>query len=138
MHQRLPFFTEELSLSPESGTEARRLSIVCSLSLWQGQISSLMLDALSLLPSHKAIRGKRLCTRRLRCKRPSRQQRWFRVCLAWLAVLRVPRLCVRCVLLQPVGSSENQGQSAKTSPIHNPLKRANIRLSAQRHPGAGS
>ena len=117
-NQRLYRFRAELFLSPRLDIALRKLSIVCSLSLGRGRISSRMLDVLSLLPSHKETRGKRLCKCRLRCKRPSLQQRWFRVCPAWLAVLRVPRLCVRCVLQQPVGFSENQGLSAKIFTIH--------------------
>ena len=107
-------FTEELFLWLRLGIASRRLSIVCSLALGQGRISSQKLDAPARLPSHKVTRGKRPRKRRLRCKRPSLPQRWFHGCPAFSEALRVPKLCVRCVRLQLVCSSENQGLSAKT------------------------
>jgi hypothetical protein len=112
--QRFARFMGELFLWLRLGIASRRLSTVCSLPLGQGRISSLTWDVQACLPSRTATRGKRLCTRRLRRTRPSRQQRWFHGCPASSAVLRVPRLCVRCVRLQPFCSSENQGLSAKT------------------------
>jgi hypothetical protein len=117
--QRLSCFTEELFLWLRLGIASRKLSTVCSLALGQGQISSQKSDAQARLPSHTATRGKRQCTHHLRCRCPSRQQRWFHVFPASSAVLRVPRLCGRCVLLQPFCSSENPGLSAKTFTIIN-------------------
>jgi hypothetical protein len=116
--QRLSRFMEALFLWLRLGIASRKLSTVCSLALGQGRISSPKSDAQARLPSHTATRGKRLRTRRLLCTRPSRQQRWFHVCLASLVVLRVPRLCDRCVLQQPVVCFENQGLSAKM--FHHP------------------
>jgi len=112
--QRFARFTEALFLWLRLGIASRKLSIVCSLALGQGQISSQKSGAQARLPSHTAPRGKRQCTRRLRRTRPSRQQRWFHVCPASSEAPLVPRLCVRCVRLQLGGSSENQGLSAKT------------------------
>ena len=112
--QRLSCFTEELFLWLRLGIASRRLSTVCSLALGQDRISSQKSDAQARLPSHTATRGKRRCTHRLRRTRPSRQQRWFHVCPASSEAPLVPRLCDRCVRLQPVCSSENQGLSAKT------------------------
>jgi hypothetical protein len=117
--QRFARFTEALFLWLRLGIASRKLSTVCSLTLAQGQISSQKSDVQACLPSHTATRGKRQCTHRLQCTSPSRQQRWFHVFPASSAVLRVPRLCDRCVLLQPVCSSENQGLSAKTFTIIN-------------------
>ena len=127
--QRLSCFTEALFLWLQLGIASRRLSIVCSLSLEQGQISSQKSDARVCLPSRTATRGKRRCTRRLPCTRPSRQQHWFHVCPALSEAPLVPRLCGRCVLLQLGGSSENPGLSAKTFTIPNSAKMGNIRFS---------
>jgi hypothetical protein len=127
--QRLSCFTEALFLWLRLGIASRKLSTVCSLALGQGQISSQKSDAQACLPSHTATRGKRQCTRRLQCRCPSRQQRWFHVCPASSAVLRVPRLYDRYVRLQPVCSSENQGLSAKTFTISIAEKTGNIRFS---------
>jgi hypothetical protein len=104
---------EVLFLSLRLGIALRRLSIVCSLALGLGQIFSQRSGAPALLPSQTGIQGKRRGTRRLQCTRPSRQLRWFRVCPALLVVPRVPRLCGRCVLLQPVACFGIQGLSAK-------------------------
>jgi hypothetical protein len=111
--QRFAHFMEALFLWLRLGTASRRLSIVCSLPLGQGRISSQRSDAQARLPSQRATQGKRLRTHRLRCTRPNRQQRRFRGCPASLAVLQVPRPCVRCALLQPFCFSENQGLLAK-------------------------
>jgi hypothetical protein len=117
--QRLSCFTEALFLWLRLGIASRKLSTVCSLTLGQGQISSQQSDAQAHLPSHTATRGKRQCTHRLQCTSPSRQQRWFHVCPASSEAPLVPRLCGRCVRLQPVCSSENQDLSAKTFTIIN-------------------
>ena len=127
--QRLSCFTEALFLWLRLGIASHKLSTVCSRALGQGQISSQKSDVQACLPSHTATRGKRQCTRRLRCRCPSRQQRWFHVFPASSAVLRVPRLCGHCVLLQLGGSSENQGLSAKTFTISSAGKTGNIRFS---------
>ncbi len=104
---------ERLFLSPESGIAVHRLSIVCNRVLGRDQISSRKAGAQELLPNRTGIRGKYRCTRHLRRIRPSRRQHWFRVCHVSQVVLRVPKLYVRCVLQQSVGSFENQGLSAK-------------------------
>ena len=109
---------EALFLWLRLGIASRKLSIEYSQALGQGRISSQKSDVQALRPSRTATRDKRRCTRRLRRTRPSRQQRSFHVCLASSAVLRVPRLCDRCVLLQPVVCFENQGLSAKM--FHHP------------------
>jgi hypothetical protein len=127
--QRLPCFTEALFLWLRLGIASRKLSIVCSLALWQGRISSQKSGAPVSLPSHTGTRGKRRCTRRLQCRYPSRQQRWFHVCPVSSAVLRVPTLCGRCVRLQLACSSENQGLSAKTFTSSSSAKTGNIRFS---------
>ena len=116
-------FKEELFLSPRLGIALRKLSIVCSLSLGRGQIFSQRSGALVLLPSQTGTRGKRQCTRRLPCRHPSRQLRWFHVCPAFSGVPRVPRLCGRCVLLQLVVCFGNQGLLAKIFTILNLVKR---------------
>lgn len=127
--QRLSCFTEALFLWLRLGIASRKLSTVCSLTLGQGRISSQRSDVQACLPSHTVIRGKRQCTHHLRCRCPSRQQRWFHVCPASSAVLQVPRLCGRCVRLQLGGSSENQGLSAKNFTISSAEKTGNIRFS---------
>jgi parallel beta-helix repeat protein len=111
------------------GIAFRRLSIGYSLFLWLGRIFSQKLGVRACLPSRTETWGKRLCIRRLRCIRPSQRQRWFRVCPVSRVVLRVPRLCVRCVRLQLFGSSENQGLSAKTFTTSIAGKTGNIRFS---------
>jgi len=111
------------------GIASRRLSIGCSLFLGRGRISSLKLGVRAYLPSRKGTWGKRRCIRRLQCICPSQRQRWFRVCPVSWVVLRVPRLCVRCVRLQLFGSSENQGLSAKTFTTSSAGKTGNIRFS---------
>jgi hypothetical protein len=104
---------EELFLWLMSGTASRKLSTVCSLVLWQGQISSQKSDAQARLPSHITTRGKRLHKRRLQCTHPSRPQHWFHVYPTSSEVLPVPKPCDRYVRLQLVCFSENQGLSAK-------------------------
>jgi hypothetical protein len=120
---------EALSLWLRWGIASRRLSIGCSLFLWLGRISSQKSGVQALLPSRKGTWDKRRCIHRLPCICPSQRQRWFRVCPASLVVLRVPRLCVRCVRLQLFGSSENQGLSAKTFTTSSAGKTGNIRFS---------
>lgn len=115
-------FMEALFLSPRLGIASRKLSIVCSLALGQGQISSQRSDVQARLPSRTATRDKRRCTRRLRRTHPSLQQRWFHVRPASSEAPLVPRLCGRCVLLQLVVCFGNQGLSAKPFTILNLVK----------------
>ena len=115
------------------GIAFRRLSILCSRLLWLGRISSRKSGVQACLPSHTVTRGKRPRTRRLQCTRPSRQQYEFHVFPASLAVLRVPRLCVRCVRLQLFCSSENQGLSAKNFTTSSAEETGNIRFSTPLH-----
>jgi hypothetical protein len=113
--QRQRFMSKApLFLSLESGTASRKLSIVCNHSPLRGRISSPKSSVQGLLPNHTEKPGKHRCTHRLLCKHPNPPQRWFHVCPASLAILRVPRLCVRCVRPQPAAWFENQGLSAKT------------------------
>ena len=111
--QRFARIMEALFLWLRLGIASRKLSIVCSLALGRGRISSQRSDVQVRLPSRTATRGKHRCIRRLQCTRPSRPQRWFHVRPASSEAPLVPRLCGRCVRLQLVCSSGNQGLSAK-------------------------
>ena len=112
-------FMVVLSLLLLWDTAFRRLSIVCSRVPELDQISSQKSDDQVHLPNHKATRDKRRCIRRLQCIHPNQPQHWFHEYPTSSAVLQGPKLYVRYVHLRLGGSSENQGQSAKT--FHLPI-----------------
>ena len=91
------------------GIAFRRLGIVCSLFLGQGQIFAPTGGVREIQPIRTVKRGKRLCILRLQRRNPSLQRWMFHEFPVFAGLQRVPTLYVRYVRRQLGVLFENQG-----------------------------